>query len=85
MAGQPICVLVAAAWCLTGAGAIAEMPPGKPLDLLAPPAAGTAPTPNVAENAKSRRERRADCEAQAQKLFSGQKKQFMKECMANKT
>jgi hypothetical protein len=74
-AGQLACV---------GAVAQAASTPGKPLELIAPPARGQA-HPSLVEDAKTRRERRAECEAQAEKLFASQKKKFMKECMANRT
>jgi hypothetical protein len=85
MGRQAIVVLVATAGCLAWAGAIAQTAPGKPMELIAPPAAKSEPNPSVAVDSKTRKERRAECEAQAEKLYASQKKQFMKECMANKT
>jgi hypothetical protein len=70
--------------CVAAVGQAASTP-GKPLELIAPPAARSEPKPSLAEDAKTRRERRAECEAQAEKLFAGQKKKFMRECMANRS
>ena len=77
-------MLAAAQLACVSAVAQAASTPGKPLELIAPPAR-SQPNPSLVEDAKTRRERRAECEAQAEKLFAGQKKKFMKECMANRT
>jgi hypothetical protein len=75
-AGQMACV---------AAVAQAASTPEKPFDLTAPPLARTQLNTSLVENAKTRRERRAECEAQAEKLLAGEKKKFMKECVANKS
>jgi hypothetical protein len=78
-----ILLIVAGQLASVGAVAQAMSTPGKPLELIAPRSAKTQPS--LAEDARTRRERRAECEAQAEKLFPGQKKKFMKECMANRS
>jgi hypothetical protein len=84
MTRQPSFVVVVAALSLACAGAVAQTAPAKPLEIIAPPAAKSEPNPIVVEDSKTRRERRAYCEGQADKLYASQKKQFMKECMASK-
>jgi hypothetical protein len=59
--------------------------PAKPLDLSPSGMDRKAPTPSIAEDAGTLKQRKADCQAQAQKLFASQQKKFMKECMAAKS
>jgi hypothetical protein len=57
----------------------------RPSEPAAVPAGVAVPGTIVAEDAETRKQRRADCKAQAEKLYPGQQKKFIKECMASKS
>jgi hypothetical protein len=79
-------IVLALAGYIVGIGASGmAQAPAKPVDILPSQSAKAERNPAVAEDRKTKAQRRADCEAQAEKLYSGQKRQFMKECMANKS